>query len=85
MVTELVGRRQGGKAVWNLDFALYGEAGEDVDKQYRRQLGLVEDLVERGLRLAYNKYGIRSVALIGVDLADGRDVDTCFWTPSRGG
>jgi hypothetical protein len=29
--------------------------GEDVDKRLRRQLGLVEDLVECGLRPAYNK------------------------------
>jgi len=55
IVSALVGRRQGGSAIWDLNFALRGESGESVDKLLRRQLGLVQDLVERGLRLAYNK------------------------------
>jgi hypothetical protein len=54
--TGTVGRRQDARSVWDLGFALHGEEGEDVDTRLRRQMGLIEDLVERGLRVAYNKY-----------------------------
>jgi len=45
-----VGKRKGGRSVWDLGFALRG-----AEEGFRAQLGLVEDLVERGLRVAYNK------------------------------
>lgn len=54
--TTTVGKRQDGRSVWDLGFALHGEQGEDIDTRLRRQMGLIEDLVERGLRVAYNKY-----------------------------
>jgi hypothetical protein len=55
VVSALVGRRQGGSAIWELDFAMRRRRRETVDQLLRRKLGLIQDLVERGLRLAYNK------------------------------
>ena len=52
--SETVGKRQGGRCLWDLEFAVHA-AGVDSDERVRSQMGLVEDLVERGLRLAYNK------------------------------
>jgi hypothetical protein len=54
--TVTVGKRQNGRSVWDLGFALHGEEGEDLDTRLQRQLGLIKDLVERGLRVAYNRY-----------------------------
>jgi hypothetical protein len=50
--------RKGGRAVWDTGFALRG-GEDDIDGEregrVRQMMGLVEDLVERGIRVAYNK------------------------------
>ncbi|CCX32926.1 hypothetical protein FPQ18DRAFT_383745 [Pyronema domesticum] len=51
--------RKGGRAVWDTGFALRG-GEDDIDGEregrVRQMMGLVEDLVERGIRVAYNKH-----------------------------